>query len=260
MKSFKESAIQILQNSGSPLHYKEITERAIKEGLISSEGKTPWATMNAQLSVDVVKNGDNSPFIRTDPGYFYLRTLKVSLSDKVGIKDTVKARIFRHNINESLSTKQKGDITEARVAELITLYGDEGLSCYRPISDDEGIDIIVKKRGELDVVYVQVKSTYGYNDSRGFVSTVKEKSIQDKTRMLIVFVYFDLSTGDLYDHIFCIPAPEFLKLTANDKKKTGHRVFTVGLNNPDKSKYAEFMIEKRELANKIVEIMGRLCV
>ena len=41
-------------------------------------------------------------------------------------------------------------------------------------------------------------------------------------------------------------------------KKTNYRVFTVGLNNPDKSKYAEFMIEKRELANKIIEIMDKL--
>ncbi|NQS90319.1 hypothetical protein HQ584_11080 [Patescibacteria group bacterium] len=259
MKSFKQAAIETLKELGKPLHYKDITKLAIKNGLIASEGKTPWATMNAQLSMDIVKNGDNSEFIRTDPGYFYLKTLKVSLSDRVKIKDvSAKARIIKHRINKLLSTKQKGDITEARVAELITLYGDEGLSCYRPISDDEGIDIIVKRRGRLEVVYIQVKSTYGYKEDRGFVSKVKEKTIQNKTRMLMVFVYFDLTEGDLYDHVFCIPAPEFLKLTTNKKKKTTDRVFTVGLKNPDRSKYAEFMIEKRELANKIVEIMDKL--
>lgn len=259
MKSFKEAAEQILRESGKPLHYKELTKIAIKKNFILSEGKTPWATMNAQLSMDIINNGDNSEFIRTDPGYFYLRTLKISVSDKVKTKDvSAKARIIKHRINKSLSTKQKGDIAEARVAELITLYGDEGLSCYQPLSDDEGIDIIVKRRGQLEVVYVQVKSTYGYKEDKGFVSTVKEKTIQNKTRMLMVFVYFDLTEGDLYDHVFCISAPEFLKLTANKKKKTDNRIFTVGLKNPDKSKYAEFMIEKRELANKIVEIMDKL--
>ncbi len=111
--------------------------------------------------------------------------------------------------------------------------------------------------GKLDVVYVQVKSTYGYKD-RGFVSSVKESSIVTKERMLIIFVYFDLSEGDLFDQVFCIPAPDFLRLTHNEHKKPGHRVFTVGLNHPDKSKYAEFMIEKRELANRIIEIMDRL--
>jgi hypothetical protein len=46
----------------------------------------------------------------------------------------------------TISAVQKGNIVEARVAELITLYGDN-LACYRPISDDEGIDLIVKEKG-----------------------------------------------------------------------------------------------------------------
>jgi len=259
MTTFKNIAIQILREAGAPLHYREITRRAIKMGLLQSQGKTPWATMNARLSMDIVKSGNSSVFVRTDPGYFALRDRRVKTSSKVRAKNVlVKSLIVKHQVNKTLSSKQKGDIAEARVAELITLYGDEGLSCYRPISDDEGIDIIVKRRGKLDVVYVQVKSTFGHRDKKGFVSTVKEKTIKNKSRMLLVFVYFDLSEGDLFEHIFCIPAPEFLKLTENKKKKTDKRVFTVGLNNPDRSKYAEFMIEKRELANKIIEIMDKL--
>ena len=259
MNTYKDIAIQILKEVGKPLHYREITQRAIEKGLLKTTGKTPWATMNAQLSMDIVKNRDNSVFIRTDPGYFALRSIKIKTSERIRTKNiSAKALIIKHQVNKTLSTKQKGDIAEARVAELIMLYGDEGLSCYRPISDDEGIDIIVKRRGKLEVVYVQVKSTYGYKRDKGFVSSVKEKTIKNKSRMLLVFVYFDLSEGDLLDYLFCIPAPEFLKLTKNENKRTDKRVFTVGLKGPDKSKYAEFMIEKRELANKIIEIMDRL--
>lgn len=76
--------------------------------------------------------------------------------------------------------------------------------------------------------------------------------------MLMIFAYFDLSEGDLFPNLFCIPAPDFLRLTANEDKKPGEQVFTVGLKHPDKSKYAEFMIEKRELANRILEIMKKL--
>lgn len=252
-QSFKQIAVKILEEATSPLHYREITKRAIDSGLLKSEGATPWATMNAQLSMDIINNADLSPFIRTEPGFFALKVLKPQQQTISG-----KALIIKHKINESLNTKQKGDIAEARVAELITLYGDEGLTCYRPISDDEGIDIIVKRRNRLDVVYIQVKSSYGYADHRGFVSTVKEKTIINKERMMMVFVYFDLSTGDLFDQIFCIPAPDFLRLTHNEDKKPGERVFTVGLKHPDQSKYAEFMIEKRELANRIIEIMDKL--
>lgn len=258
--SFKSIAIKIITEAGKPLHYREITRLATEQGLLKTDGKTPWATMNAQLSMDIVKNGEQSRFYRAEPGFYGLReSVKVDVGS-VGTSfksQRVKVRITKGTINKDLNTKQKGDIAEARVAELITLYGNEGLTCYRPISDDEGIDIIAKRRGKLDVAYIQVKSSYGYKD-RGFVSTVREKQIVDKARMILVFVYFDLSDGDLFDQVFCIPAPDFLRLTANEDKKPGERVFTVGLRNPDKSKYAEFMIEKRELANRIIELMDKL--
>jgi len=252
MKSFKNAAIKILSESSEPLHYREITKKAEEQGLIKSDGKTPWATMNALLSTDIIKNGSNSPFKRAQPGFYSLsgkRTIKIQLP--------MKYVVARHPVTPELRTKQKGDICEARVAELLALYGNEGLICYKPISDDEGIDLIVKRRGKLEVVYIQVKSTFGYKD-KGFVSTVKDKNLTNKERMLIVFAYFDLSEGDLFDQVFLIPGPDFLRLTKNEDKKPGERVFTVGLNHPEKSKYAEFMIEKRELANRVIEIMDKL--
>jgi hypothetical protein len=249
MESFKQAAITILKEAGCPLHYREITERAIHNGLITPEGKTPWATMNATLSTEIVDNGEKSTFIRSDPGFYALRELQIKVVDRVQVKDIVgRARIIRHQITDNLNSKQKGDIAEARVAELIILYGKEGLSCYRPVSDHEGIDLIVKRRGKLQVSYIQIKSSYGYKD-RGFVSSVREQGIIDSYKMLLVFVY--------YDHIFCIPAPDFLRLTKNEEKKPGERVFSVGLSHPDQSKYAEFMIEKRELANRIIELMDK---
>jgi len=252
-QSFKSIAQKIITEAGKPLHYREITRLALEQDLLKTEGKTPWATMNAQISMDIINYGESSIYYRAQPGYFGLKAQGITKKAEV----SGKARIVKHTVTDSLNTKQKGDIAEARVAELLTLYGDEGLSCYRPISDDEGIDIIAKRREKLEVAYIQVKSSYGYKD-RGFVSSVREKQIVNKERMIMVFVYFDLSEGDLFDQIFCIPAPDFLKLTANEDKKPGERVFTVGLRNPDKSKYAEFMIEKRELANRIIEIMDKL--
>lgn len=268
MKSYKDIAYQILTNAGKPLHYRKITDIAIKEGLVKSVGKTPWATMNAQLSMDIAYHDENSMFLREGPGMYKLNPKWEKERNRYGVEVTrrsysngkmITTKKYLVQISEQLTTKQKGDIAEARVAELITLYGNEGLSCYRPVSDDEGIDLIVKRREKLEIVYVQVKSTYGWGArDRGFVSTVKEKNLQDKARNLLVFVYFDFTAGDLFDHAFCIPVPEFLKLSKGEKNNTGKRVFSVGLKSPDKSKYAEFMIEKRELANKILEIMDKL--
>lgn len=84
-QSFKNIAYQILREAGKPLHYREITDIAIKKGLLNTVGKTPWATMNAQLSMDIVnKKGEGSLFIRTDPGFFALNhklTKSVSFSN-----------------------------------------------------------------------------------------------------------------------------------------------------------------------------------
>ena len=71
--SFKEAARSVLEAAGEPLSYKEITRRALDEGLLTSEGKTPEASVNAQMSVDISRKGEASGFIRTAPGVFGLR-------------------------------------------------------------------------------------------------------------------------------------------------------------------------------------------
>lgn len=53
--TFLEAAEAVLNESGAPLHYKEITARAIQKGLIQSTGKTPEATMGALLYTAVAK-------------------------------------------------------------------------------------------------------------------------------------------------------------------------------------------------------------
>lgn len=53
MSTFKEIAFQILQETGKPLHSKEITAIALERGWLKTAGKTPEATMNAQLIVDI---------------------------------------------------------------------------------------------------------------------------------------------------------------------------------------------------------------
>ena len=51
--TFLEAAWLVLNQAGKALHYRDITDRAIEQGLIDTEGKTPARTMNAQLSTDV---------------------------------------------------------------------------------------------------------------------------------------------------------------------------------------------------------------
>ena len=64
---------RVLKEEGGPLHYKEITERILDQGLWETEGLTPWDTVNARLAVDVKERGEQSPFYRAAPGVYGIR-------------------------------------------------------------------------------------------------------------------------------------------------------------------------------------------
>jgi len=64
---------KVLGESGSPLHYKEITERIIANSLRKSLGATPAATVNAQISNSIKHQGDASPYVRVAKGTFAMR-------------------------------------------------------------------------------------------------------------------------------------------------------------------------------------------
>ena len=115
MNSFKDIAYQILKEAGKPLHSKEITKIAIERGWLKTAGKTPEATMNAKLIVDINTKKDKSRFIKVGPSTFALNpNFKIVPETK-----TKEEKIYK--ISKGISTKQKGDIAEARIAELITL-------------------------------------------------------------------------------------------------------------------------------------------
>ena len=72
MNTFKQSAIEILKKTKTPLHYAEITRLALESGILETEGATPEATMNAQIVVDIKNKGAGSDFIRTVPELLHL--------------------------------------------------------------------------------------------------------------------------------------------------------------------------------------------
>ena len=70
--TWKKAIDKVLAGSSQPLHYKEITEKIISDGLRTSLGATPAATVNAQISASIKKLGDDSPYVRVAKGTFTL--------------------------------------------------------------------------------------------------------------------------------------------------------------------------------------------
>ena len=69
--TFLEAALDILKREGRPLHFKELTERAMTKKLLTFVGRTPEVTMQTQLTA-AVKKAPGSPFVRVKPGVFGL--------------------------------------------------------------------------------------------------------------------------------------------------------------------------------------------
>lgn len=72
------AAEQVLREAGTPLDYREISRLAIERGYWQSKGKTPWATVGAQLYTDINKRGAASRFIKSGPEAFALNPAPIS--------------------------------------------------------------------------------------------------------------------------------------------------------------------------------------
>lgn len=253
MNSFKDIAYQILKEVDKPLHSREITKIALERSWLKTAGKTPEATMNAQLVVDINAKKDKSRFIKTAPSTFGLNP-----ECKIVAEMKIEKKIEKiYKVSKNVSTKQKGDIAEARIAELITLYGDTTLSCYKPLSDDEGIDLIVKEKGSLKTMYIQIKSRFGDNPDSIFTATTKTATLADNYSMAVVFCFFDTEEGDLWDYLWFVPAPHFIKMA---NKLDGGRLlgFVAGRKRKESNKWDDYLIDKRDLANQVIAQIKRV--
>lgn len=72
-KSWKDAINKVLKEADASLHYTEISEQILSRGYYETDGATPAATVNAQISHSIKHQGDQSPFLRVGKGIFTLR-------------------------------------------------------------------------------------------------------------------------------------------------------------------------------------------
>ncbi len=69
-----DAAAQVLAAAETPLNTKMIVERMIAQGLWTTGGKTPSATLFASLIREIATKGEQARFKKTDRGLFTLKT------------------------------------------------------------------------------------------------------------------------------------------------------------------------------------------
>ncbi len=139
--SFLDAAEKVLEQFGnrSSMHYRDITEKAMEKGWLNTSGKTPEATMNAQLVTELKRakaSSESGRFVRTSPGYYSLvRWTETGLP----------CQISRHNreIRKKLLSRLM-DLSPAQfeelVGQLLAEMGFESIEVTR-YGGDGGIDV-----------------------------------------------------------------------------------------------------------------------
>lgn len=122
--TFLELAEKILKEEGRPMLANEIWSVAVGKGYdkqLNSSGKTPWATLGAQIYVNA-KDNPRTPFAQTDtrPKKFYLK----SQSTLIDFSETSDA------IDIPLLRKKKYDFLEKDLHAYLTYYAYYHLHCY----------------------------------------------------------------------------------------------------------------------------------
>jgi hypothetical protein len=108
--TMKKAAEQILAENGGPMRASDITAAALSRGIIRATGKTPAATMQAQLSV-AAKNGE--VFIRTCPGTYGLidRDQKGQVATGGGVAAPPKPEEPNEDMQEAETDSEKASVS-----------------------------------------------------------------------------------------------------------------------------------------------------
>ena len=151
---FKDAAYEILKQVGEPLHYNEITDRALKAGILTTTGQTPHSTMGALLYTDTLK--ENSRFRRGDrKGTFALRTEPSSAIQRqinainTQVRKTLRKRLLL------MDPRQFENLVKLLLDEMgleetsVTTYGGDGGIDVRGVLNAENlsrIDVAVQDK------------------------------------------------------------------------------------------------------------------
>ncbi len=175
---FKFAAYQILKNAKAPMHYREITRTALEKGLIETVGATPEASLNAQLSTDIKRNGKQSVFIRTSPGHYSLSTAVKPIS----AQPTEDEDISEDQDSIRIESGYTGKAGEYLVCSELLFRGYNASI----MSVDVGMDIIATRNDQL--FGIQVK-TANLNRFDVYVFDVRKVSFERHNSGNIYYIF-----------------------------------------------------------------------
>lgn len=150
---FKDAAYEILKQEGKPLHYTEITDKALIASMLDTSGQTPHASMGALLYTDTLNS--DSRFRRGDErGTF---ALKMALPEGIHAQiENIKARV-RADLRNHLYQMPPQKFEEL-IRQLLVGMGFEETQTT-PFSNDKGVDVRgVLRANSLSTVKIAIQA------------------------------------------------------------------------------------------------------
>lgn len=161
--SFTDAAHVIMAEAGRPMHYAEITEKAIADAMIVTEGKTPQISMYIALRNDIKRRGEKGQpqrFLFLGAGQFSLSSVLLAAATKEEKSVFQKVSDSRAEacalLYQRLTAKNQGDNFELLVSDLLVSMGYEDVEVIGG-KDDQGVDIICSKRDGLSRTRIAVQ-------------------------------------------------------------------------------------------------------
>ncbi|WP_018872929.1 HTH domain-containing protein [Thioalkalivibrio sp. ALJ16] len=90
--TWRKAIERVLSDAGGAMHYTDIAEQIVADGLRKNVGATPPATVNANISGSISKEGDKSPFRKVDRGVYMLKDDGIAATPKLKAGATPDAK------------------------------------------------------------------------------------------------------------------------------------------------------------------------
>lgn len=177
MNTFKQAALAILSRAAKPLHYREITRLALDQGLLETEGATPEATMNAQLSVEIKTKGALADFVRTAPSIYDINPQR-----HIQEKQSDIAKCLEKKSEETIESSYIGRAGEYLVCSELLFRGFNASM----MSIDTGIDIVATKDDHLFGIQVKTARLNRFNT---YVFDVRKVSFERHNASNIYYIF-----------------------------------------------------------------------
>ena len=198
MNKYRQAAIQILQKVKKPLHYKELTRLALEGGILETDGKTPEASMNAQLITDIKNKGEASDFVKSEPATFAINPRKKKAPSRKAIE---KDRVEEEKIKvESGFTGKAGE--HLVCSELLFRGFNASI-----MSVDVGLDIVATRKSKMFGIQVKTSNLNSFNT---YVFDVRKASFERHGAGNIYYIFVLRGSSD--NKFLILPYHEMEKL------------------------------------------------